>query len=238
MSLRALAFIIGVATAAPIWANYGDDAKKDNSRQTRTSVEALANSGRIDLKLDTKPGVRALANVRRQFEEQSQADETQPSITEPSRSGRPASTRPDTYPQGERRQNRANAEHGRQFGAVSRPFSAYQWGGFGPANQWGGFAPANQWGGFVPPNQWGFMPNGANFNQVNGFRQFGFPPAFASGGFGFGYGNPYLVPNYYGFGFTPIVFGLSGPVVVRYDDPLRRQWKQVDDGIRKMAEGK
>jgi hypothetical protein len=230
MKLQVLTAIVALGTATSVWAIEDDNAKKDTPRHTRVSVDALANKPKTDVNQGVKPGVRVLANVRKQLDDQSQADDIKPSARDRSQVRKPKSTRPDGYGTQDERQNRATgpaADHTRQFGAVSRPNSAYQWGGFVPPNQWG-----------FMPNQWGFMPNGVNMNQVAGYRRFGFPYGFASGGFGFGYGDPYLVPSYYGFGFSPIAFGLSGPVVVHYDDPIRRQWKLVDDGVRKMAEGK
>ena len=85
---------------------------------------------------------------------------------------------------------------------------------------------------------WG---NGFYSNQIIGFRSY----RYSGYGNGFGYGYPYLYPGYgygygygFGYGFSPVMPSISGPVTKRYADPVGRQYKMMDDSIRKFAEGR
>jgi hypothetical protein len=67
---------------------------------------------------------------------------------------------------------------------------------------------------------------------VVGYRSFpygfgGHPHFLNDGSFMFGH---------FGFGF-PVAVGVSGPVTTYYDDPLGRQRRMVEEGMRKLAEG-
>jgi hypothetical protein len=81
----------------------------------------------------------------------------------------------------------------------------------------------------------GFGPYGFQSSQIVGYRSFGYP---------FGIGGPVLSGHrchFKGccrFGFPAVSVGISGPVTIYYDEPLLRQWKLVDEGMKNLATGR
>ena len=70
------------------------------------------------------------------------------------------------------------------------------------------------------------------------YGAFGYPYScrYGTGGYGYGYGCgvTYVYP---GCGFGGFGVSISAPVTIWYDDPLGRQWRMVDEGVRRFAAG-
>jgi hypothetical protein len=223
MTRRLLFTVVTMGSAA--WATGEGGVKDENSRRTHPGVQALANSSRESSSGVRKAGVAALANVasgnvKEAKKKGSQARDWVTDDSESRQTRQREARRRDRQQYGDQAADamRGTGAGNRRRPSSNRPTGAYQWGGLAPIGApWGGFA-----------------PNGAYFGRVSGYRSFLYPYGWGNA---YSTGYPFFVPNYYGFGFSPVVFGLSGPVTVRYDEPLLRQWKLVDDGVRKLATG-
>lgn len=194
-----------------------DDPAEQSSGQTRAGVHALSSLKRQDTLPETRAGVRSLANYGKEVDQESGTP------SDVVRRGRANRTELDRSPRGADGQNR-QVDRSRSRRQVDRAAGVYQWGN-------------------------GFGLPGAYFPFVSGFRTFRASSWRYPYGYGYGGGYPYYYDPYqagygygygygFGFGFPPVALGITAQETVRYEDPLRRQWKLVDDGVRKLAEGR
>mgnify|MGYP001566634245 CR=1 FL=1 len=217
----------------PALASADDDSRQQKPKNSGTfsAVRALANSAgpamsEPDRKDDgnTFDTVRHLAR-RAEPEEQEQADAPQPPEAKPK--ARRAAR--EVAPANNARKPAAEQAK-KQIQRRPQNDQAWQQGGLGLQPMVG-----DQF-----MNGWG---NGIYSNQIIGYRSY----RYSGYGNRYGYANPYLYPAYgygygygygFGYGFSPVMPTISGPVTTRYADPVGRQYKMMDDSIRKFAEGR
>ncbi len=203
-----------------------EKASQSKSRNSIDSVDALSGIGGKNEQPEPKPRTVRAKPEGNAPKEPARADRPKGAAKEQADEVREKAGQERPQKQLRDRENaRAGERLDRQHGAIGwQPVMGNQQ--FG--NQWMADPWADPWAG-----QWG---NGFSSSRIIGYRTYSYRSGFAS---------PFLYPSYFGYSsyfggsgfFGPAVMpSISAPVTTRYDDPVTRQHKMMDESIRRFAE--